>query len=278
MKGHVERKHPEKMHDNKRKEVEHKKKNPPAKIETPAVQNFQLTPIVSPTPIYLGIPDDLQLENILQPNLFPEMPRQTGSPVSLLSLLNDYNNNNSTTSQLPAPITPLKSPPSQPIFTAIPIDEFYNPKKSTEIIVLDESPLKINPPATPASPKVEPYDPEKPGMDRRELPSEECRDDPRLQLSCPPSSYIKNEDATWVKKIRNKAREFNTEIKVVPDGYLGVKKEEKVILPDGTIYLLTSTWIPDPEIWKRRNMGIQTDKDMASEIEEFELVEVVHGS
>lgn len=303
MKGHVERKHPEKMHDSKRKEVDHKKKNPKAKIETPAVQNFQLTPIASPTPIYLGIPDDLIIENTHQPNLFPQMPRQTGSPVSLLSLLNDYNHSNS--SQLPAPITPLKSPPIEPIFTVVPIDEFYNPKKCTEIIVLDESPLKINPPATPASPKVEPYDPEKPGMDRREvifkeeipfypprkidlnsrygrtydwshlqLPSEECRDDPRLQLSCPPSSYIKNEDATWVRKIRNKAREFNTEIKVVPDGYLGVKKEEKVILPDGTIYLLTSTWIPDPEIVKRRNMGIQTDKDMASEIGEFELVEL----
>ncbi|CAG2241044.1 unnamed protein product [Mytilus edulis] len=222
MKGHVERKHPEKMHDSKRKEVDHKKKNPKAKIETPAVQNFQLTPIASPTPIYLGIPDDLIIENTHQPNLFPEMPRQTGSPVSLL---------------------------------IVPIDEFYNPKKCTEIIVLDESPLKINPPATPASPKVEPYDPEKPGMDRREvifkeeipfypprkidlnsrygrtydwshlqLPSEECRDDPRLQLSCP---------------------------------HLAISKMKT---HHGNL--------------KRRNMGIQTDKDMASEIEEFELVEL----
>ncbi|CAG2253305.1 unnamed protein product [Mytilus edulis] len=177
---------------------------------------------------------------------------------------------------------PLKTPPIEPIYTAVPIDEFYNlkitpscstPKIGTEIILLDESPLTINPPATPASPKVEPYDPEKPEMDRREvifkeeilfypprkidlnsrygrtydwshlqLPSEEYRDDPRLQLSCPPSSYLKNEDATLVRKIRNKAREFSTEVKVIPDGYLGVRKEEKVIFPDGTIYNLSSNF------------------------------------
>ncbi|CAG2202494.1 unnamed protein product [Mytilus edulis] len=212
------------------------------------------------------------------------LSRQTGSPVSLLSFLNNYNNINSTTciSQLPDPITPLKTPPIEPIYTAVPIDEFYNlkitpscstPKICTEIILLDESPLTINPPATPASPKVEPYDPEKPEMDRREvifkeeilfypprkidlnsrygrtydwshlqLPSEEYRDDPRLQLSCPPSSYLKNEDATLVRKIRNKAREFSTEVKVIPDGYLGVRKEEKVIFPDGTIYNLSSNF------------------------------------
>lgn len=68
MKGHVERKHPEKM-DNERKE-DHKKKNPKSKIETPAVQNFQFTPIASPTPIYLVVPDDLTLENAHQPNFF----------------------------------------------------------------------------------------------------------------------------------------------------------------------------------------------------------------
>ncbi|CAG2256436.1 unnamed protein product [Mytilus edulis] len=105
MKGHVERKHPEKM-KNERKEVDHKKKNPKSKIETPALQNFQFTPIASPTPIYLVVPDDLTLENAHQPNLFPEMPRQTGSPVSLLSLLNNYNN----TTQLHVLVTTPASP------------------------------------------------------------------------------------------------------------------------------------------------------------------------
>ncbi|CAC5376179.1 unnamed protein product [Mytilus coruscus] len=208
------------------------------------------------------------------------MMRQTGSPVSQLSLLNNHNNNNSIISQLPDPITPLESSPVVPIYTAAPIDKLYDsktalscltPKTCTEVIVLDELPLIINPStkiATPASLKVEPYDPENPEMDRREvifkeeipfypprkidvnsrygktydwshlqLPSQECRDDPRLQLSCPQSNYLKNEDANWVNKIRKRAREFSTEIKVIPDGYLGVRKEEKVILPDGTIYM-----------------------------------------
>ncbi|CAG2241056.1 unnamed protein product [Mytilus edulis] len=231
---------------------------------------------------YKNYKDEELLKRHTSQTCFLRCQDRQGSPVSLLSLLNDYNNNNSTTSQLPAPITPLKSPPSQPIFTAIPIDEFYNPKKSKQIIVLDESPLTLNPPATPASPKVEPYDPEEPGMDRREVIfKEEIPFYPPRKIDLNSRygrtydwSHLQLPNATWVKKIRNKAREFNTEIKVVPDGYLGVKKEEKVILPDGTIYLLTSTWIPDPEILKRRNMGIQTDKDMASEIEEFELVEL----
>ncbi|CAC5405187.1 unnamed protein product [Mytilus coruscus] len=283
------------------------------------IRDFQFTPIASPIPIYLGIPDDITSENAhtVQPNLFPEMPRQTGSPVSLLSLLNNHNNNNSIISQLPDPITPLESSPVVPIYTAAPIDKLYDsrtalscltPKTCTEAIVSDELPLIINPStkiATPASPKVEPYDPENPEMDRREvifkeeipfypprkidvnsrygktydwshlqLPSQECRDDPRLQLCCPPSNYLKNEDANWVNKIRKRAREFSTEIKVIPDGYLGVRKEEKVILPDGTIYMLSSTWIPDPEVVKRRNVGVQTDEDKTTDTGEFELIEL----
>ncbi|CAC5405175.1 unnamed protein product [Mytilus coruscus] len=307
MKGHVERKHPEKM-DSKRKEVSHKKNNVKSKINTPAVRDFQFTPIASPIPIYLGIPDDITSENAhtVQPNLFPEMPRQTGSPVSLLSLLNNHNNNNSIISQLPDPITPLESSPVVPIYTAAPIDKLYDsktalscltPKTCTEVIVLDELPLIINPStkiATPASPKVEPYDPENPEMDRREvifkeeipfypprkidvnsrygktydwshlqLPSQECRD-----------HMAKFGDANWVNKIRKRASEFSTEIRVIPDGYLGVRKEEKVILPDGTIYMLSSTWIPDPEVVKRRNVGVQTDEDKTTETGEFELVEL----
>ncbi|CAC5405163.1 unnamed protein product [Mytilus coruscus] len=107
-----------------------------------------------------------------------------------------------------------------------------------------------------------------------QLPSQECRDDPRLQLSCLPSNYLKNEDANWVNKINKRARDFSTEIKVIPDGYLGVRKEEKVILPDGTIYMLSSTWIPDPEVVKRRNVGVQTDENRTTETGEFELIEL----
>ncbi|CAC5403281.1 unnamed protein product [Mytilus coruscus] len=99
----------------------------------------------------------------------------------------------------------------------------------TEVIVLDESPSIINPStkiSTPVSPKVEPYDPENPEKDRRKLPSQKCRDEPRLQLSCPLSNYLKTEDANRVKKIRN-SREFSTEVKAIPDGYLEARNEEE---------------------------------------------------
>ncbi|CAG2256025.1 unnamed protein product [Mytilus edulis] len=66
---------------------------------------------------------------------------------SLLSLLNNYNNSNSTTciSQLPDPITPLESPPIEPIYTAVPIDEFYNPKIAPSYMELRGLSVKLKP-------------------------------------------------------------------------------------------------------------------------------------
>lgn len=60
--------------------------------------------------------------------IFPEMTRQTESPVSLLSLLNNYNNIDTTISQLPDSVTPLESSPVIPMYTAVPIDKFYDSK------------------------------------------------------------------------------------------------------------------------------------------------------
>ena len=38
-----------------------------------------------------------------------------------------------------------------------------------------------------------------------------------------------------------------------------MKKEEKVILPDGTIYYFSATWIPDPTFMTNVTRGTQTD-------------------
>ncbi|VDI15531.1 Hypothetical predicted protein [Mytilus galloprovincialis] len=144
-------------------------------------------------------------------------------------------------------------------------------------------------------PNVEGYDPERPWMDgdkrrvefREEIdfypprriqmtatgrgrlydwshlgvPTQETLNDPRFQLCCPPSSYLSGEDAELIRRIRSRARTAEIDARVVPDGYLGLLKEEKAVLPDGTVYILKSTWIPDPSVTRRRNTATQTEED-----------------
>ncbi|CAG2208239.1 unnamed protein product [Mytilus edulis] len=128
-------------------------------------------------------------------------------------------------------------------------------------------------------PNVEGYDPERPWMDgdKRRMtatgrgrlydwshlgvPTQETLNDPRFQLCCPPSSYLSGEDAELIRRIRSRARTAEIDARVVPDGYLGLLKEEKAVLPDGTVYILKSTWIPDPSVTRRRNTATQTEED-----------------
>ncbi|CAC5404235.1 unnamed protein product [Mytilus coruscus] len=46
---------------------------------------------------------------------------------------------------------------------------------------------------------------------------------------------------------------------VILFGYGCVKKEEKVVFPDGTIYSLSATWVADPKLVDMKSMNIQTD-------------------
>ncbi|VDI78349.1 Hypothetical predicted protein [Mytilus galloprovincialis] len=144
-------------------------------------------------------------------------------------------------------------------------------------------------------PNVEGYDPERPWMDgdkrrvefREEIdfypprriqmtatgrgrlydwshlgvPTQETLNDPRFQLCCPLSYYLSGEDAELIRRIRSRARTAEIDARVVPDGYLGLLKEEKAVLPDGTVYILKSTWIPDPSVTRRRNTATQTEED-----------------
>lgn len=94
-----------------------------------------------------------------------------------------------------------------------------------------------------------------------EVPTQESLNDPRFQLCCPLSSYMSGEDAALITRIRSRARTAEIDAKVVPNRYLGLLKEEKVVLPDGRLYLLNITWIPDPFITRRRNTASQTVDD-----------------
>ncbi|CAC5391379.1 unnamed protein product [Mytilus coruscus] len=111
-------------------------------------------------------------------------------------------------------------------------------------------------------PNVEGYEPERPWMDGEKRQVEFREENPfypprRIQLTStgvtklptvpvmlpPPKnkfSYMSGKDAAKVGA------------KVVPDGYLVLLVEEKVVLLDGTVYLLKSTWIPDPSMTRQK--------------------------
>ena len=91
------------------------------------------------------------------------------------------------------------------------------------------------------------------------LLDEENIRDPRQQLCHPPSSHIAGEDVELIRKIRARSRSYPSEVSVIPEGYLGIRKEEKFIFSDGTIYYLTSTWIPDHNTQRRRSSAVQTE-------------------
>lgn len=74
-----------------------------------------------------------------------------------------------------------------------------------------------------------------------------------------PSTFANSRIAELMKEIRKEAVSSETYTgSVLPYGYNAVKKDEKVILPDGTIYILSSTWVPDPRISSLETSETQT--------------------
>jgi len=75
----------------------------------------------------------------------------------------------------------------------------------------------------------------------------------------PPSSFQTTNEAAIVRSIRSKAvRSENYKGSVIPYGYAGVKKEEKVVFPDGTVYYLSAFWIADPQLSTNITVETQT--------------------
>ena len=65
----------------------------------------------------------------------------------------------------------------------------------------------------------------------------------------PPSSFQTTNDAAIVRSIRSQAvRSIDYKGFVIPSGYDGVKKEERAVLPDGTVYYLSAFWMADPQL------------------------------
>ena len=79
----------------------------------------------------------------------------------------------------------------------------------------------------------------------------------------PPSSFMDTEEAQRVRAVRNRALNHSVYTgSVIPYGYNGVKKEEKVVFPDGTIYFLSAFWMADPSITTNVTLETQTPLQM----------------
>jgi hypothetical protein len=69
-------------------------------------------------------------------------------------------------------------------------------------------------------------------------------------LKCPYTILaVKRKVLLYKRMIRNRAMDNQTySSSVIPFGYVGVKKEEKVVFPDGTVYFLSAFWMADPQL------------------------------
>ena len=65
------------------------------------------------------------------------------------------------------------------------------------------------------------------------------------------------EEGRLLKRLREKARRKGCEVTNVPDGYSGIIKTERCELPDGTVYSLTSHWVPHIPIRKQQHFSAQ---------------------
>ena len=95
------------------------------------------------------------------------------------------------------------------------------------------------------------------GFRHFELPTIKMDEDPRNVLLAPPSNYSDTEEGRILKRLREKARRQGCEVTNVPDGYSGIIKTERCELPDGTIYSLTSHWVPQLPIRKQQHFSAQ---------------------
>ena len=103
-----------------------------------------------------------------------------------------------------------------------------------------------------------------------ELPSEDSSRNKKSRFMAPPSMFQASPEAARAMIIREKAKSADTYINtILPTGYGGVKKVEKAILPDGTIYELTAYWMPDPEcIVKKQEtvISVEVEEDKPQDI------------
>ena len=96
------------------------------------------------------------------------------------------------------------------------------------------------------------------------------QNDPALFFLGAPSHYLADFQARQLAHIRERARHGHSYLGVrhTPLGVHSIRREERAILPDGTIYECQSTWIEDPRprtklSTRTQARGSRIDRDMA---------------
>lgn len=82
--------------------------------------------------------------------------------------------------------------------------------------------------------------------------------DPRIRFLGAPSELMLAEHLRTLHQISQRAKGSSREVQHVPQGVAAVQKLERAILPDGTIYELRTTLVPDPSFHLTRDTSMQT--------------------
>ncbi|CAC5424268.1 unnamed protein product [Mytilus coruscus] len=89
------------------------------------------------------------------------------------------------------------------------------------------------------------------------LPEDKDKEDPRHVLLCPTSTYHSSKEAILLRRLREQAGRSRIDTTTLPDGYSGLVKTERCELPDGTVYSLTSHWLPEIPVRRYKTSGSQ---------------------
>ncbi|VDH89710.1 Hypothetical predicted protein [Mytilus galloprovincialis] len=92
---------------------------------------------------------------------------------------------------------------------------------------------------------------------------------PEDRFQAPPSRFQCSYEASKCMLVAEKAKKTGKYTgSVLPVGYGCVKKEEMCILPDGTVYKLSATWVPDPSFQILKSEG-HTDRRASSSTNQY---------
>lgn len=92
-----------------------------------------------------------------------------------------------------------------------------------------------------------------------ELPTVAEKESASSRFQAPPSAFLHSTKGNYIHTIRDRAKDSRTySSSVIPFGYAGVRKEEKVVFPDGTVYYLSALWMADPQLSTNVTVETQT--------------------
>ncbi|CAG2238819.1 unnamed protein product [Mytilus edulis] len=162
------------------------------------------------------------------------------------------------------------SPTTSPVTISLGIENHNVTPIKKNLLSLFDLPKKIVSPIPPTPKRQRTVDTrsEKKDSSHLALPDKAATEQGKKwqRFLAPPSEFNKSPKATEVFQIRKAAVNHENYVgSVIPYGYGCVRKDEKVVFPDGTIYALSATWVADPKLAGMKSVNIQTDSCVCQE-------------